>query len=225
MPIFACPNNNRVLFANFPIADCPLKRYILEPHREYISDPFFFVHTRDVTAHSTIFRQRDFGPPRHFSKLSVALISKGIKRKRVEKEAEEREREFHDRHAKHDVHKSKRVIRERNSEIVIGLEEERARRGSEATRRGRRERKEGRDHPLRLHWPTPAMSQSIIRTNYPVVGKAALDCHSGTMSGHFRDVFCIRGIGSQRLLAARPRKKRGYAVGGAPHHPFSRLVS
>lgn len=66
-----------------------------------------------------------------------------------------------------------------------------------------------------------AMSQSIIRTNYPVVGKAALDCHSGTMSGHFRDVFCIRGIGSQRLLAARPRKKRGYA----PHHPFPRLVS
>lgn len=49
-----------------------------------------------------------------------------------------------------------------------------------------------------------AMSQSIIRTNYPVVGKAALDCHSGTMSGHFRDVFCIRGIGSQRNADTRP---------------------
>lgn len=56
------------------------------------------------------------------------------------------------------------------------------------------------------------MSQSIIRTNYPVVGKAVLDCHSGTMSGHFRDVFCIRGIGSKGF--SRYGRERNAAAGG-----------
>ena len=56
------------------------------------------------------------------------------------------------------------------------------------------------------------MSQSIIRTNYPVVGKVVLDCHSGTMSGHFRDVFCIRGIGSKGF--SRYGRERNAATGG-----------
>lgn len=58
------------------------------------------------------------------------------------------------------------------------------------------------------------MSQSIIRTNYPVVGKAALDCHSGTMSGHFRDVFCIRGIGSKGF--SRHGRERNAEYGAPP---------
>lgn len=77
--------------------------------------------------------------------------------------------------------------------------------------------RKGRDDPLRLHWPTPAMSQSIIRTNYPVVGKAALDCHSGTMSGHFRDVFCIRGIGSKGF--SRHGRERNAEYGAPPPPP------
>lgn len=51
-----------------------------------------------------------------------------------------------------------------------------------------------------------AISQSMIRTNYLIVVKVALDWR--TISGYFRELFCICGIGSELAFWHERTKKK-----------------
>lgn len=125
VPIFVSPNNRPILFARV----FQIRRYEKIYHRASSTLVFLtlLASHRDRTLD-------DLSTKRLRPSTRTASLSRWF-RKGIE---EERKREF-DRETR-----SRRGVGSgKDTEIVIGLEEERARRGSEATRRGRRERKEG----------------------------------------------------------------------------------